>query len=125
MPKRSLEELYKSLPTINCKRLCQECCGPVIPSALLPAEAVKFSILPIISVRQDLTCGALLLGQCSVYSNRPLICRLYGCVEAMRCPFGCEPAFWMTDEQVEEILREQGEYRFIGKIHAGQKAANL
>lgn len=113
-----LKELYDSLPKIACKRLCQICCGPVIPDACLPEEREKLSLLPIVeTVRADLTCGALLNGQCSIYVHRPLICRLYGCVEAMRCPHGCEPEFWMTDRQVEEILREHGAGEWVGRLH--------
>lgn len=109
---RSLTELYASLPTIPCKRLCQHSCGPVIPDACLPVERLKFAVLPIIkTVADDLTCGAILGGSCSIHRERPLICRLYGCVEALRCPHGCEPTFWLTDADVDDILREYGTKR--------------
>jgi Fe-S-cluster containining protein len=35
-------------------------------------------------------CPALVDGRCSVYEDRPLICRLWGAVESMPCVHGCE-----------------------------------
>lgn len=35
-------------------------------------------------------CPALVADRCSVYEDRPLICRLWGAVESMPCPHGCE-----------------------------------
>jgi Fe-S-cluster containining protein len=114
----SLTEIYAALPKVACKRMCQPSCGVVIPAACLPEEQRKLSILPIIkTVGDDFTCGALLYGSCSIYSNRPLVCRLYGCVEAMRCPWGCEPEFWVTDKQVEDILRFHNGHKWIGRLH--------
>lgn len=36
-------------------------------------------------------CVYLVDGRCSVYQNRPLICRMYGAVESLPCPHGCKP----------------------------------
>lgn len=30
-------------------------------------------------------------GRCSVYDVRPMVCRLWGLVPSMRCPYGCKP----------------------------------
>ena len=40
---------------------------------------------------------------------RPLICRLYGLVKRMACPWGCQPDRWMTDVEAYELLRKVGE----------------
>lgn len=116
--KQTLAELYATLPKIACKRLCYHSCGPVIPAACLPQELDRLVHLPIIQSHDaESNCGALLFNSCSVYANRPLICRLYGCVTAMTCPHGCEPEFWLTDEQVEQILRDHGGKKWVGRIH--------
>jgi hypothetical protein len=39
----------------------------------------------------DYTCPALKDGRCSVYDVRPTLCRLWGVVEDMPCPWGCVP----------------------------------
>ena len=55
-----------------------------------------------------LTCPALdvAFGLCSVYPDRPTLCRLWGVVEKMRCPFGCEPERYLSDAEAVTILDE-------------------
>jgi hypothetical protein len=37
-------------------------------------------------------CPALTaVGRCRIYSDRPMVCRLWGVVESMPCPYGCLP----------------------------------
>lgn len=45
-------------------------------------------------------------GLCSIYEQRPLICRLFGLVEGMRCPYGCIPDRWLTDAEAYELMTE-------------------
>jgi Fe-S-cluster containining protein len=54
---------------------------------------------------QDYHCPALKDGRCSVYEQRPTICRLWGATESMRCPHGCTPANALTQTQSHELLR--------------------
>lgn len=42
-------------------------------------------------------------GACSVYVDRPLICRLWGVVETMPCPFGCRPERWLSEQEALEL----------------------
>ena len=37
--------------------------------------------------------------KCSIYDKRPLICRLYGVVENMKCRFGCKPTRYLTNKE--------------------------
>jgi Fe-S-cluster containining protein len=53
----------------------------------------------------DLACPVLNdAGRCSAYAVRPLICRLWGMVKMMRCPHGCEPSRWLTDDEAKSLL---------------------
>lgn len=86
----ALEAIYARLPEMQCRGLCQESCGP-IGMAAVEASAIrsKHGALPVAG--SDLTCSALANGRCSIYADRPLICRLWGVVERMACPWGCVP----------------------------------
>jgi hypothetical protein len=53
-----------------------------------------------------LSCRALtFLGTCAVYDVPPMICRLWGIAEAMRCPHGCRPTGdWLPDQTAIDVL---------------------
>lgn len=64
-------------------------------------------------------CPALtMLHQCGVYDVRPMICRLYGVVEGMRCTYGCMP----TDGR--PLLTDEQTYEYLARAHdiAGEHA---
>lgn len=96
-----LERLYAQVPDAGCKGLCAAACGPIDMS---PREAsrlreVGVEIAPtshatsLEHARHGLPCPALTeAGRCSVYDRRPMVCRLWGATEALRCPHGCMPA---------------------------------
>jgi Fe-S-cluster containining protein len=44
------------------------------------------------------------LRRCTVYEARPLICRVYGAAEGLRCPHGCTPERVVPDVEVFEML---------------------
>lgn len=113
-----LEALYARLPSIACKGLCSQSCGPIECSNLerkrvrkaggghiglkyLDVEAIKAG-------REVPACPALEETRCSVYAVRPLICRLFGLLQhpTMRCPHGCEPERWLTNEEASDLLAE-------------------
>lgn len=48
--------------------------------------------------RQSCTGLNLISGRCAIYGDRPLICHAWGAQESMRCPYGCEPDEYLTDE---------------------------
>lgn len=44
-------------------------------------------------------------GTCRIYRLRPVICRLWGVADALRCLHGCRPADgWISDAQALEYL---------------------
>jgi hypothetical protein len=95
-----LARLYGQIPEVGCRGLCQEACGPIVCSTrereVLRGRGVR--LLPVLdqvdqAVAGGYTCPALTeAGQCAVYDARPMLCRLYGAVEDLRCPYGCAPA---------------------------------
>ncbi len=113
---RRLRQIEAELPTINCKKLCQSYCG-VIPMTHLEHERmegvagkIETTELPLphgtfrVMMTGDGTCPMLRDGKCSVYEVRPMICRLWGLVEKLRCPHGCTPSRWISDEEAHAFL---------------------
>jgi Fe-S-cluster containining protein len=98
-----LKSIYRTLPGLKCKGLCQECCGPVCMTSL-ERDRVERHIGRTPELTESLVCPVLKDGKCSAYSVRPLVCRLWGLVEAMRCPHGCEPERWVTDDEAYALL---------------------
>lgn len=43
-------------------------------------------------------------GACSAYRDRPLLCRLWGVVEKLRCPHGCEPERMLSNVESAAML---------------------
>lgn len=56
------------------------------------------------------TCQFLMptIHTCRIYSIRPMICRLWGCVDHpyLRCPHGCAPDRWLSVEEARKIFQE-------------------
>ena len=103
----SLERIYRAVPQVACKGLCSEACGPIdMSDAERRRLAERGVVIPpvgevlekIISGRPPV-CPALVDNRCSVYEDRPLICRLWGAVESMPCEHGCTvtPGLLMDD----------------------------
>jgi uncharacterized protein len=87
---KAIDRIYARLPTIACRGKCQESCGPIY-----------------MSLRCPMLCRES--GKCRVYDIRPVICRLWGLVESMLCPWGCRPARVLTDREgaviIERVMR--------------------
>ncbi len=100
---QELDALYATLPRVDCQRQCQEACGPILMSRVEWIRVQRHARGRRTTLR-DVTCPMLMRGACFVYAVRPLICRLYGLVRRMRCPFGCEPERWMSDDEARTVL---------------------
>jgi Fe-S-cluster containining protein len=99
----ALETIYAALPKLACKGLCQDSCGPIGLTELEARRIEKrFHRLPVLSA--ELCCSLLVNGRCDVYPLRPLICRLYGLAEHMRCPHGCAPERLLTMAEANALL---------------------
>ena len=86
-----LDRLYATLPSIECRRLCQASCGPIFMGYAEWARVKLLGKRPMGEQTKHLVCPMLKEGLCQVYEHRPSICRLWGLTEAMHCPWGCEP----------------------------------
>lgn len=98
----ALEALYATLPRLECKGLCSDTCHFI---AMTPLEQhrIRRTGGPEISMA-DSPCPALILGRCSVYRRRPMICRLWGLVEDLPCHYGCKPERYLTDAEGKRFL---------------------
>ena len=108
MTARALRMLYRDVPAVEgCKPACGKCCGPVpwapaeiarvaerIPQGTerFPAPGGPDGFLLLADPRTGLCAFLSAERACTVYDARPLLCRMFGAVDApnMRCPFGAK-----------------------------------
>lgn len=92
----TLDDLFAMVPDVRCKGLCTDACT-VIGMGTAERERVdavggKVNDLDRVAEITSPVCPSLTVGRCSIYADRPLICRLYGAAEGLECPHGCRPA---------------------------------
>lgn len=102
---RKIRKLYSQIPDAGCKGLCWEACGPV------PVARAERGIITMKHggrVHSSMDCPYLVNRKCSVYEDRPMLCRLYGVTDDPRltCPFGCRPAKMLTNAEANELLAQ-------------------
>lgn len=120
-----LDKVYKKLPKLNCKGKCVQSCSVIKVSDYERERISKFiGHDPFIEDTKLVdhlknnppdkwSCELLKDGRCSVYNKRPLICRLFGLVKKMACPFGCVPDRWLSDSEAKIMMKKAG--YFINK----------
>lgn len=120
-----LDKIYRKLPKLNCKGLCTESCSLIKVGALERNRITKLTgsdpfikdrdILDYVKTNppESWTCKLLKAGKCTVYHVRPLICRLFGLVEKMKCPFGCVPERWLSDDEAKAFMQKAKYYSGI------------
>ncbi|RTE66383.1 YkgJ family cysteine cluster protein [Amphritea opalescens] len=97
--------LRERIPSFECTPGCHDCCGPVT------ASSEEMSRLPVKSdaeheaALEEFNCVHLGPQGCTVYGERPLICRLFGTTANMACPNGCRPTE-MIEPEVEEKIHQ-------------------
>ena len=107
----SLALIYAAVPKLACKGKCQASCGPIMASDFEVRHFEEKTGRPfpdlLTVLRGDLSCPYLSpIGGCEVYQYRPLICRLWGVVPGMPCPYGCVPERILTEDQSRELLAQ-------------------
>ena len=116
---KRLEELFGQIPKFQCEEGCTECCGPVmwgkaedqLINEWLSKRGMRkkkryIKLDASLVSRADLTCPYIQNARCQIYPVRPLICRLYGAVEELKCPFGCGPEKLLSREEADKIMHE-------------------
>jgi uncharacterized protein len=111
-----IEAVWAHAPDVECKGLCADYCGPIdmapVERARLEARGVTIPPLAeasrLLRGNPDWRCPALVDGRCSVYEDRPMICRIAGGIDViLRCPFGCRPKDHrlLTYQEGQQLLR--------------------
>ncbi len=103
-----LDALYAELPTIDCQGLCHDSCGRI---AMTRVEHQRIRDETGIDIPDGLNdprpaiCPALtFLNRCGAYQRRPMICRLWGLSEGLRCNYGCQPSRLLSHREAYEFL---------------------
>lgn len=116
----ALEALYAQLPSLDCRGLCWHSCGPVDMSVTereriadlgvtIPGYTAEAAERYRQTGKVD-ACPALgPFKTCGVHPARPMICRLWGMTETMRCPYGCQPSRVLTEAEGYEFLERSRE----------------
>ncbi len=101
-----IREVYAEIPDVACKGLCTEACGPIGMSTTEHVALVEAAAALGLRVAVDEAgvCSLLQGGRCATYDARPLVCRLFAVVAAMRCPHGCAPAGGLLPDARARVL---------------------
>jgi len=101
----------------KCIENCADCCGPV-PFPIETWEKFKhLAAKPdyvmkiekdIFPVRNNMACVFLSNHHCLIYENRPSICRDYGQVDGLPCPFIKRNGNKRSPAQAKRIQRQIG-----------------
>lgn len=79
-----------NIPKHNCQN-CGSCCGPV-PITVQEQKTIQAYVdknKPSINKQYDfLDCKFRVNHACSIYSVRPIVCRLFGVTKGLACPYG-------------------------------------
>ncbi len=84
--------LREQIPSFECVPGCHDCCGPVTTSSEEMARLPRKSAAEQEAALAELNCVHLGPNGCTVYDERPLICRLFGTTQNLPCPNGRRPA---------------------------------
>ncbi len=91
-----LEALYAELPTVACRGLCASGCVS-IPLTDLEADRLRLTTHQKPRTVGENRCVYLTAEQrCGAYAARPLVCRAFGVMSLLSCPWGCEPTGWLS-----------------------------
>lgn len=103
MFEKEIKELYEKIPPSVCGKDCAKCYTNIIQFTASEEKMMG-------GYEWDGQCSHLIGGRCSVYDRHPLICRLYGTSELLRCE-GCTPERYLSEKETEEIIHIYVRYR--------------
>lgn len=129
----TLDAIYAEIPAVSgCRRGCSDCCGPV-PLGHIEADRVRHIIRPVarhtalpgsqhIGSTPRNTCGGCAYATnngCSIYHERPFVCRLYAAVDGepnLKCPHGAKADRPLSRAQAAALGQ-----RYMILIHEGDR----
>ena len=91
--------LYERLPHTECAEGCFRCCVNSIQMSDTEREAIGGYVWEGKCPKLDEK------GRCTVYNDRPLVCRLYGASELLPCE-GCRCEKPLSDKETINLLRD-------------------
>ena len=97
--------LREQIPSFECVEGCHDCCGPVTTSSEEMFRLPVKTDAEHTEALDDYSCVHLGPNGCTVYEERPLICRLFGTTPKMPCPNGRRPEN-MIDPKVEREIHQ-------------------
>ena len=72
------EEIYAKLPQTRCSDSCYKCCLDIVQFSRSEEKAMGGYVW-------NGKCSHLVDGKCSVYENRPFVCRIFGASVMFKC----------------------------------------
>ena len=98
--KEDILKLREMIPTFECIEGCTDCCG------IVPFTPFEWNNILVHKTHTDFNCPYITGDgcHCSIYDDRPIICRLFGTVKRLSCPHGRKPEVMLTPKQEKEIL---------------------
>lgn len=99
-----LKRAYERIPDVKCKGLCHEACAFIMMSRFEKKKLDdKYGSCDYLAN----PCPKLTIDkQCSIYNDRPWVCRMFGTTELLKCPFGCRPETYVTDKTALAIKNQ-------------------
>jgi hypothetical protein len=105
-----LEAIYARVPKMrDCEMKCEDSCTVVPVSPFEKARLEEALGMPFMAIKTPdgkVRCCALKDNRCSVYSIRPLLCRLFGTSKHpfLKCEHGCSPERWLSGEETVSLM---------------------
>jgi uncharacterized protein len=96
--------LRSKIPAFACLPDCHDCCGPVTTSSEEISRLPRKSAAEHAEALANYNCPHLGVNGCTVYAERPLICRLFGTTPRLPCPHGQRPAV-MIDPRIDAQIQ--------------------
>ena len=97
--------LRQQIPSFECVPGCHDCCGPVTTSSEEMARLPRKTAAEQEAAMDELNCVHLCPNGCTVYEERPLICRLFGTTPTLPCPNGRRPVE-LIHPSAEKLVHE-------------------
>lgn len=102
-----LQAIYDQVPKVYCKGLCTKTCTIAPCSAAERGQYAAKGLQPPQLDKSSKRCSYLIGGRCRIYSDRPLICRLYGATPQLKCIHGCKvEGGRIPDSKAKKLIKE-------------------